>query len=222
MANTNKITLEDLQQIIKDLGEGQKMLQEAQKETAKSLQEFKRETKKAQQKVAEAQQKVAEAQQETEKALKKAIGNFNDKWSQFMENLVREDLLRLMRDNKIAVHDVHSNVMALKGDGHTRLAEYDLVAYNGDELVVVETKTTLFWKDVEVFIDKLKRFKGYFSDYKNHKVYGAVAYMGEARDEKGKAAKRAEEEGLFVIKSPEGAPGMAALANAEDFQPKQF
>ena len=217
MAKANKITLEELQQIIKDLGE-------AQKETAKSLQEFKRETKKAQQKVAEAQQKVAEAQQETEKALKKAIGNFNDKWSQFMENLVREDLLNLMWEKNIDVHELHPNVEAMSRGKKKRicLAEFDLLAVNGDELVVVETKTTLFTKDVVGFVEKLKKFKSYFPLYRNHRVYGAVAFMGESRADKGKAAVRAEEEGLFVIKSPEGAPGMAILTNAEGFTPKIF
>ena len=150
------------------------------------------------------------------------MGLFNDRWGQFMENLVEGDMLKLMRGKGIDVKEVHSHVLALKGDGHTRLAEYDLVAYNGDELVVAEVKTTLFGKDVVDFIAKLKKFKEYFPYYKRHKIYGAVAYMGEAREEKGKVARQAGEQGLFVIKSPEGSPGLAVVTNAEGFLPREF
>ena len=207
-----------MKQIVKDLGEAQQKTEAAQQKTEAAQQK----TEAAQQKTQKALDRLTAEHEKTEKVLRKAIGSLNDRWSQFMENLIEEDLLGLMRKKGVAVKEVHSNVMALKGDGHTRLAEYDLVAYNGDELVVVETKTTLFLKDVVDFLDKLKKFKGYFSDYENHKVYGAVAYMGEARDDRNKAARYAQDKGLFVIKSPEGAPGMAVLTNAEDFRPKLF
>ena len=252
----NKVTLEDLQQIIKNLGELVQEVAKAQKETEASHKEVAAEQKKteeahqkteeahqkteeAQQKTEEAQQKTAEALQdfkremaealqdfkkETKEALNGAVGEFNEKWSTFMENLVKEDLLNLMQEKNIDVHALYPNVIAMSRGKKkkTHLAEFDLLAVNGDELVVVETKTTLFTKDVVGFVEKIKKFKSYFPIYKNHKVYGAVAYMGEARDEKGKAAKLAEDEGLFVIKSPEGGPGMAVLANKEGFTPKAF
>ena len=153
-----------------------------------------------------------------------AVGEFNEKWSTFMENLVKEDLLKLMQEKNIAVHELHHNVEAMSWGKkkRNRLAEFDLLAVNGDELVVVETKTTLFTKDVVAFVEKLKKFKSYFSTYKNHKVYGAVAFMGESRADKGKAGVRAEEEGLFVIEAPKHDGDFAKIINDEDFWPKTF
>ena len=223
----DKITLQDLKQIVKDLGEAQQKTAIAQQKTEAAQQKTEaaqQKTEAAQQKTQQALDRLAAEHEKTEKVLRKAIGNINDRWGQFMENLVKEDLLNLMQEKGIAVHELHPNVEAMsRGEKkRTCLAEFDLLAVNGDELVVVETKTTLFTKDVVAFVEKLKKFKSYFPLYKNHRVYGAVAFMGEGRTDKGKAAVRAEEAGLFVIKSPEGAPGMAILANAEGFQPRQF
>ena len=234
--------MEDIKKSIRELAEMQKKTEVEQQKTEVAQQK----TEAAQQKTAEEQQKLVASQRKTEEALRDfkremaealekfkketkealhgAVGEFNEKWSTFMENLVKEDLLKLMQEKNIAVHELYPNVEAMSRGKkkRTRLAEFDLLAVNGDELVVVETKTTLFTKDVVAFVEKLKKFKSYFSTYKNHRVYGAVAFMGESRADKGKAGKLAEEEGLFVIKSPEGGSGMVTLANAEDFTPKAF
>ena len=213
--------MEDIKQSIRELVESQKEVAEAQKKTEASQQKTEKSLRDFRIEMAQALEKF---KKETKEALHGAVGEFNEKWSTFMENLVKEDLLNLMQEKGIAVHELHPNVEAMsRGEKkRTRLAEFDLLAVNGDELVVVETKTTLFAKDVVAFVEKLKKFKSYFPIYKNHRVYGAVAFMGESRADKGKAAVRAEEEGLFVIKSPEGGSGMATLANAEDFKPKSF
>ena len=227
--------MEDIKQSIRELAEMQKKTEVEQQKTEAAQQK----TAEEQQKLVASQRKTEEAlrdfkremaqalekfKKETKEALHGAVGEFNEKWSTFMENLVKEDLLNLMQEKGIAVHELHPNVEAMSRGKKKRtcLAEFDLLAVNGDELVVVETKTTLFAKDVVAFVEKLKKFKSYFPIYKNHRVYGAVAFMGESRADKGKAGKLAEAEGLFVIKSPEGGSGMATLANAEDFTPKIF
>ena len=49
---------------------------------------------------------------------------------------------------------------------------------NGEEIVVVEVKTNLKNKDVRDFVAKLKKVKTtYLPEYKDKKIYGAVAYL---------------------------------------------
>ena len=62
-------------------------------------------------------------------------------------------------------------------DGKTKRKEFDILAVNGIEVVVVEVKTTLRPSDVSYFLEALKGFKKYCSQYKSHAVYGAVAYL---------------------------------------------
>jgi len=59
--------------------------------------------------------------------------------------------------------------------------------------VVVEVKTTLIPKDVNVFLKTLRDFRRYFTRYKSETIYGAVAYLSSEN----KAHLLAEEEGLF-------------------------
>ena len=157
-----KKTQESLQRLSQTHEDTQKSLQEVsaeQKKTQKSLQEVSAEQKKTQKSL----QRLAANHEKMQESLRKSITSLNDRWSIFMENLIQEDFLKLMQDNGVAVHEVHPNVLALAEDGHTHLAEYDLVAYNGDVLVAVETKTTLFLRDVEALIEKLEKIQRLFS-----------------------------------------------------------
>ena len=192
--------MEDIKQSIKELVESQKKTEEVMREVGeaqKVTEAEQQKTEAAQQKTEAAQQKTTESlrdfkremaqalekfKKETKEALHGAVGEFNEKWSTFMENLVKEDLLNLMQEKGIAVHELHSNVEAMSWGKkkRNRLAEFDLLAVNGDELVVVETKTTLFTKDVVAFVEKLKKFKSYFSTYqKSPGVWGRRLYGGE-------------------------------------------
>ena len=177
---SKKVTLEDLQNIVRDLGESQKKteesLRESQKKTEESLREFQRKTeeyrKKAeesQRKTEESQRKTEESQRETKKSLRelsknldKANGNFNNKWGTFMENLVKGNLVALLKSRSIEVVRVQPRMVYLRPDGNMR-GEIDLVAINGDEIVAVEVKTTLVKENVDDFVDKkLANFKIFF------------------------------------------------------------
>ena len=82
-------------------------------------------------------------------------------------------------------------------------------------VVIVEVKTTLTPKDVNVFLETLKDFKNYFPRYKSETVYGAVAYLSSEN----KAHLLAEEEGLFLIRATGDS---ASLANKKAFIPVRF
>ena len=75
--------------------------------------------------------------------------------------------------------------------------EFDILALNTTELVVVEVKTTLKVEDVQDFLPKLERFTEWMPYYKGLRILGAVAYLREEQS----AMTYAERQGLFVIRA---------------------
>ena len=184
-----KSIMDEIRGIIRDLGKGQKELQEGQKE----LQESRRETEESHKKT---EASLREFQRETQKAINKTNGNFNNKWGAFMESLVDGALVKLLNERNISVDKTLSRVIFHRPD-KSEEGEFDLVAINGEEVVVVEVKTTLTADDVDYFIKKLKRFKEVFTEYRDKKIYGGVAYL----EAKKLLPQSMEEKGLFVIKA---------------------
>ena len=220
-----KNLMEEIQQIIVELGKAQQKTEAAQQKTEAAQQK----TEAAQQKTEAALQDLKEHirdfklhVEEQGKKLSLSVDHINWRWGQFMENLAEKDLLELLCERSIRVDKILPNLLALDDDGYTRKAEYDLVAHNGEEIVVVEVKTTLFKIDIDAFISKLGRFRSYFPRWKNYKVYGAMIYMGEARNEIDKAVPYAESEGLLLIRCPKGSTGMAKIVNLVGFVPRLF
>ena len=93
--------------------------------------------------------------------------------------------------------------------------EIDIIAKNGREIVVVEVKTTLKSEDIKRFLNILQYFTQLLPEYKDKKVYGAVAYL---RTEE-QSAKYAEKQGLFVIRATGNS---SSIINKKDFKPKVF
>ena len=83
--------------------------------------------------------------------------------------------------------------------------EYDIIATNGKEIVVVEVKTTLKVQHIKYFLEDLKKFTVRLPDFKGKTVYGAVAYL---RAEE-KSARYAERQGLFVIRARVAVPALS-------------
>ena len=235
-SSAKKITLEDLQQIIKDLGESHKMAQEAAaQKAAQPLRRITRELKEAQKAAQEAQketgrehkelhrkfkieqQKTEEAIRRVSESLDKASGNFNNKWGMFMENLVKGDLVRLLNERDIQVVKTLSRVPFYRSKGEQE-GEFDLIAVNGEEVVIVEVKTTLMPSHVDYFIEKLKQFRNVFPEYSDKRIYGSIAYL----DDNNMGANYAKDKGLFVIKAPGGESRVSMITNASDFTPKLF
>jgi len=55
--------------------------------------------------------------------------------------------------------------------------EFDIIAHNGEEIVIVEVKTTLRVGLVKKFIKRLHRAKYYLPEYGAYRVFGTVAYL---------------------------------------------
>ena len=93
--------------------------------------------------------------------------------------------------------------------------EYDILAANGEEVVVVEVKTTLRAEDVAHFLRKLDNFTTWLQGFKGKKVLGAVAYLKADAT----VAMHAERQGLYVIRATGSS---ASIINEDNFQPRVF
>ena len=183
------------------------------KETQKNLKELS-----ASQKEAELEMKELRAsQKETDKQLKKTDARFNSQWGKLVESLVEGKLVEILNKRGIEVRQTAQRVEVsyMEKDGKIKRKEFDILAVNGAEIVVVEVKTTLRPSDVSYFLEALKGFKKYCPQYQSHAVYGAVAYLRSDA----KAASYSEDKGLFVIRATGDS---ASIMNEKGFKPRVF
>ena len=144
----------------------------------------------------------------TDKRMDKFIGDTGNRWGKLGENLVKGALVQRLKERGIQVERVFTQ--ARKGD-----TEFDIVAVNGKEVVVVEVKATLDPSDVYYFAEMIKKFKVLWPDFKEKTVYGAIAYLIKVNRQ---ADSLAEKQGFFVI----SATGDVIVQNNKNFKPKIF
>jgi len=150
--------------------------------------------------------------QETDKKMKALQELFEGQWGKLMESLVEGDLIHLLDKRGIRVSDTSTR---RKGTRNGESYEFDIIAHNGEEIVIVEVKTTLRSKSVKQFIERLQRARHYFPEFRTYRIFGAVAYLRveQASDQ------YAQNQGLFVIQATGGS---AAIVNPMGFQPHTF
>jgi len=129
-----------------------------------------------------------------------------------MESLVEGDLIRLLNERQVRIRDTSTR---RKGHRDGESYECDIIAHNGQEIIIVEVKTTLRVGHIEAFIEHPKKAKGYMPEYEARTVLDAIAYLRaeEASDQ------HAQNRGLFVIRATGNS---AFIVNPEDFQPRKF
>ena len=137
---------------------------------------------------------------------------YNGQWGKLMEALIEGDLIKLLKKQGIKVTETSTNI---KGTYNGKAAEFDIIARNGQEVVIVEVKTSLTQADVDYFIKKLKSFKKWKPDYKDKKIYGAITFLKKQQG----VDKYAERRGLFVIRA---VGSSSSIINKENFKPKVF
>jgi Holliday junction resolvase len=77
-----------------------------------------------------------------------------------IESLVYRRLVHILNQRGIELERTATNYR-----NENKEMEFDIIAINGKEIVVVEVKTTLKNDDVNYFIDKLKKFKSSFREF---------------------------------------------------------
>ena len=156
--------------------------------------------------------KIREQMKDTDRRLKKTDELFNTQWGKLMESLVEGDLVPLLQKRNIPV--THT-LTGLKGRHNGEHVEYDILAENGEEVVVVEVKTTLRPEDVTHFLEQLGKFTTYRPLYKARKIHGAVAFLKADKS----VQVHAERQGLFVIRATGSS---ASIVNDTEFVPRVF
>ena len=174
----------------------------------KSAAEAERRRKEAEQEMKE----LREQMKDTDRRLKKTDELFNSQWGKLVESLVEGDLVPLLQARDIKVESTHRRVDGRRNGDHY---EFDILAINGQEVVVVEVKTTLRSEDVTHFLGKLARFTEYEPVWTGKKIFGAVAYLKTDTF----VQAYAERQGLFVIRATGSS---ASIINRMDFQPRVF
>ena len=166
--------------------------------------------------IREAERKREEDSSKTEASIRKLSKEvsrlrdlFESQWSRLLEALVDGKLVHLLRQRQIPVNHTSSNVAGVSADGQAY--EFDILAVNGDAVVVVEVKSRLQSDDVREFVNELKHFKSWLREYQGMKIYGAVTYL--RADES--AIRQAQNQGMFVIKA---VGDSAQIINPPDFQ----
>ena len=79
---------------------------------------------------------------------------------------------------------------------HNLKGEYDIIMFNGDSVLIVEIKNKIRNKDIDNLKNKqIANFRELFPNYRDFKIYGAVAGF-TIKDE---LIKKATDEGFFVL-----------------------
>ena len=154
----------------------------------------------------------AEQMKDTDRRLKKTDELFNSQWGKLMESLVEGDLVPLLQKRGMSVTYTPARMQGRYNGEHY---EFDILAEDGDEVVVVEVKTTLRSGDVAHFIEQLGKFTTYRPLYRSKKIYGAVAYLKADKS----VQVHAERQGLFVIRATGSS---ASIVNDTEFVPRVF
>ncbi|MGL4595211.1 MAG: hypothetical protein ACRCUY_10815 [Thermoguttaceae bacterium] len=157
------------------------------------------------------EQDLAE-QRKIEKSLRDRMHKLDDQWARLVESLINNQLVPLLNAAGIPVNDT---LVRRKGIRNGQRYEFDIVAINGDTIVVAEVKSTLRPDDVKDFVGKLPQVRTFMPEYSDKQVVGALAYISVAAA----ADLYAQREGLFtILATGEG----ATMTNPPGFKAKKF
>ncbi|MCX6153839.1 MAG: hypothetical protein NT007_06755 [Candidatus Kapabacteria bacterium] len=208
---TRKILDSKFQESDRKFQETRQLLDLKFQETDRQMKETDRQMKETDRQMKETDRQMKETDRQMKNLMSKTEG-IEKRWGKFVESLVDGALVRLFREIGI---QVNGSTQRSYRYFENKKYEYDLTAKNGDDLVVVEVKTTMDVHDVKHFINKLKKYKTVFSEYKDNNIFGAVAFINCH----GEADVFAEKHGLYLIK----ATGESAkLANIVGFKPRNW
>ena len=202
-----ELTVQEIKDMMAETAKSQKEAERRGKEIDRRMQETDRQMK-------ESQKEAKRRGKEIDRRLKELQTLFTSNWGKLIESLVEGDLVKLLNKRGIAVDNILVRREAKDIQGKP-MAEFDLIACNGTETVVIEVKTTLKVRDVDHFLNSMKLFRTAMPRFQNDIIYGGVAYIHVAEA----ADTYAQKKKIFVIKATGSS---ASITNAEDFKPQTF
>jgi len=209
--------LDRLEKLAEEMFAGIAQLRESQAKTDAQIGELRESQAKTDEQIRElreSQTKTDEQMRRTDAKLDRIgrqLGDLGLVQGEVAEELFFRNLRGVFSKTKMDLKKVKRNLKR-KGKG-----EFDLVAVNGDKVLVVEVKNKLEKRMVDTFLErKLPRFKELFPEYAKYQVVGAMGAL-VVKDDVGRYAEKA---GLYVLTQTD--EGGAALFNREGFEPKTF
>lgn len=91
---------------------------------------------------------------------------FTSQWGKLVESLVEGDIITILNQRGIQVTDTLKRRSGRR-DGIDY--EFDIIAINGSEIVIVEVKTKIRPEDIRNFLKKLKQAKNWMPEYSDKK-----------------------------------------------------
>nr|VFK08040.1 MAG: holliday junction resolvase (hjc) [Candidatus Kentron sp. FM] len=194
------------------LQETARQMKESDRQMKETIKEIMQETDRQMQETDRRMKETDRQIQETSREIKEAKDLFTTQWGRLVESLVDGSLVRLFNQRGIAVEDTSTRI---KGSRQGHSYEFDIIAHNGREIIIVEVKTTLRPNDVRVFLGKLKNAKNWMPRYGDNIIHGAMAWLQANAG----AERMAANNGLFSIRA---VGDSAIVTNEPDFEPKPF
>ncbi len=211
MKKSNISTKDEVWDLMKEMQKNVLNMHKAQDR----IQASKEEDKKRIREIGEQMKETREQMKETDERMKKTdirinaiVGDFGNRWGKLSENLVKGGLVQRLKERGIEVEKFIAN---LKHDD----TEFDIIAINGKEAVVLEMKAILDPSDVDEFEEDISRFKTLWPEFKDKTIYGALGFLMKASRQ---ANEMAQKRGFFVIE----ATGDVIIQNKKNFAPKVF
>jgi len=214
--------LQDKETRLDRIERGLEVLLQGTSELKESQKRYSEERREAQKKIDAEILELKESQMKTDAQLEKTIRKLEEIGTQLgdlglVQGEVAEDLFYrnvrgLFKEERDMIFaDVKRNLKK-KGAG-----EYDIVAVNGDAVLVIEVKNKLQKRMIDRFVEKkLPKFKEIFSEYRGRRLLGGMGALVVKDD----VSRYAEKAGLYVL--TQTSEGGAALVNRKNFRAKEF
>ncbi|GCE58271.1 DUF3782 domain-containing protein [Microcystis aeruginosa] len=192
----------------------------AQKETDKQLKEVSQQQKETElllKEVSQQQKENAQQQKETDKQLKelgKQIGGLGTKFGSFTEGLALPSMETIL-GQQFGMEVISPSVRVSKEGQHL---EIDVLAYTNGELntaYIVEVKSHVRQEDITQLKSILQRFRRFFPEHKDKKLYGILA----AVDLSPELREKILQEGLYVARIHDQ---VFELDIPDNFQPQTY
>ena len=213
-------TSEDVWRLLAELATAQAELTAAQAELTASQKETDKQLKEVSQQQKENAQQLKETdrqQQKTDKQLKelgKQIGGLGAKFGSFTEGLALPSMETILRQ-RFGMEVISPSVRVSKDGQHL---EIDVLAYTNGELntaYIVEVKSHAKEESITQLKSILQRFRRFFSEHKDKKLYGILA----AVDLSNELREKILQEGLYVARIHDQ---VFELDIPDNFQPRLY
>ncbi len=207
-AETDRLIRENKQEADRRKQEADRRKQEADRHKQETDRRIKENDQLIQASKAETERQI----KENRLFIKQIDSRWGNHWGDLVEALIEGNFLQLLNERGIKVTKATPNYKGLR---QNQIKEFDLVATNGQEMVVIETKSSLTKVKVDHFLEVMRHFKEYCSEFSTLTVYGGVACLKSTKD----TLDYAEQKGLLVLRV---SGQNAILENKESFKPKVF